>query len=128
LSAGVLSDSERRLFARQVLLPELGLAGQQRLCASEVAIAADGDARAADVAREYLLRAGVRLAPAADGGGFCVPIGSTDDVRDLAGSAPLEACAAWLAGALAAVETIKHSAGIAGAQRVDPEYRLGAED
>jgi hypothetical protein len=133
----VLSDSERRLFARQVLLPELGLAGQQRLCASVVAIVAGADARAAAIAREYLTRAGVAVAaePAAAEGGGSSPTradlvwaASEAEVKALAVCAPLEGCAAWLAGAFAAVQAIKHNAGIAAPLRLDPDYRLGGED
>jgi len=126
----VLTESQRRLYARHVLLSELGATGQARLCASEVSIVHDAAPDAAEVAREYLQRAGVRLLPAARPAAepgtaaqgetpaltltlsIEVEVATRTGVRDLAGDPVLEDCAAWLAGAWAAVEAIKRCAGI----------------
>ena len=122
----MLTESQRRLYARHVLLSELGAAGQARLCASEVSFAHDAAPDAAEVAREYLQRAGVRVLPAAEPGTAVqgktpalahalaaeVEVATRTGVRDLAGDPVLEDCAAWLAGAWAAVEAIKRCAGI----------------
>jgi hypothetical protein len=103
----VLSDVEKRLYARQVLLREVGMAGQARLCATEACIPAIVDAAAGAVAAEYLLRAGVRVTDS----GLPLTAATSAGVEALAGEPMLRECAAWLAGAWAAVETIKGSTG-----------------
>jgi len=56
-----------------------------------------------------------------------LPIASTEEVARIAGDEALEACAAWLLGAHAAVEAIKASAG-AGSPATFPEgFVLSAE-
>jgi len=104
----VLTEQQIRLYARQVILQELGQSGQARLCASRVALVASDAAaqpRAALVARDYLERAGLHVVETEPS----VPVG-------LAKAAPVEpalqACAEWLLGAWAAVETIKLVAGV----------------
>jgi hypothetical protein len=106
----VLTESQRRLYARHVLLGELGASGQARLCASAVSIARDAAPAAAAVAREYLERAGVQVGgePAVAE----VEMATREDVERLAGDPLLEDCAAWLAGAWAAVEAIKRCADV----------------
>ena len=115
--APVLTESERRLYARHVLLSELGATGQAQLCASEVSIAHNAAPAAAEVAREYLQRAGVQVVelptqPGSAVQSMLVDVATQDGVSDLAGDPALESCAAWLAGAWAAVEAIKRCAGI----------------
>jgi hypothetical protein len=116
----VLTEFQRRRYARQVVLRELGPAGQARLCASTAALFHTADARAAEVARDYLQRAGLQLRePAAEGGEsdqagqpVRVDIADSQAVRACAGASDLEECAAWLLGAWAAVETIKQAADV----------------
>lgn len=47
---------------RQIRLPEIGEAGQERLCASEVAVQSSNDAR--EIEAEYLTRSGIRVVAA----------------------------------------------------------------
>jgi hypothetical protein len=116
----VLTDADKQKYARQLLLAEVGVAGQLRLCATTLRTSADADAHAAQVASEYLTRAGVRLA--ADGGGDArvIEVASSERVRALAGDPALREAAAWLAGSFAAVEAIKVAVG-AGAPATLPE-------
>jgi hypothetical protein len=91
-------------FARHLLLAEIGTAGQARLCAARVRVAEGADERAARVTRDYLERAGLEVdAGARD----AVDVPDANRLRALAGRAELEEAAAALAGAFAAVETIK---------------------
>jgi hypothetical protein len=110
----VLSASERERYARQLLLTEVGVAGQERLCAAQVALPMDASARAADVACSYLERAGVRVEPAAVSGQGPLRVALPDDaaVAALAGDPRLHDAAAWLAGAFAAVEVMKQALGV----------------
>lgn len=86
-------------FARQVLLSEIGRRGQETLSAARYRIDEGADPRVAHVVRTYLDRAG--LAEHAEG-----RVVALDErgARDPA--------AAFLAGALAAVEHIKSELGI----------------
>jgi len=52
-----LTADQRRRYARQVLLPEVGVAGQARVLAGAVRVLGDG--RAAEEAATYLAAAGV---------------------------------------------------------------------
>jgi hypothetical protein len=122
----VLSDADKALYARQILLPEIGLAGQERLSTAAFEITSDADPRAAAVTRDYLQRAGVGGraggAPAA-----VVPVASAAEVQRVAADSALEECAAWLLGAFAAVEAIKAGAGAGTKADFPSDYRLGAE-
>lgn len=106
----MLAPTDKQRFARHLLLAQIGEAGQLRLCAAAVRDSVDADPRAASVAHRYLERAGLRVGTHADGDVIAVP--STEAIRALAGSAELEGAAAALAGAFAAVETIKTVLGI----------------
>ncbi len=53
-----LDAAARARYGRQIRLPEIGEAGQARLCASEVVIRGEGDAR--NVEASYVARAGLR--------------------------------------------------------------------
>lgn len=101
-----MSDQRSR-FARHALLAEIGRTGQETLCAARYRIDAETDARVARVADTYLSRAG--LAPSGDG-----RVVETHDVTValLAGEPALEHAAAYLLGALAAVEHIKSELGV----------------
>lgn len=88
-------------YARQYTLAEIGTTGQARLEAARVHANA-GDARASAVALAYLSRAGVAIDPA----GIAVDVASQDEIVRIAGRPELVEAAAFLAGALAATETI----------------------
>lgn len=120
----MLTDEQRRLYARQVLLHELGIAGQARLCASRVAVREGGDALATRVTRDYVQRAGLLLD---DEASVELTLPMPGDVQTLAGDPALRDCAAWLAGAFAAVETIKRCVEVGRRAQLDPELRLNAE-
>jgi hypothetical protein len=99
-----LAELDRVRYARHLLLPEIGAGGQERLCAARVRSSEGADAEASAVASEYLLRAGMQIAPA---GEHALTLPSQEDVVALAGSSELLEAARALLGALAAVETVK---------------------
>jgi hypothetical protein len=123
----VLTEEQRRLYARQVLLRELGPGGQARLCQSRVALGAGADPRAARVAHDYLQRAGLRVTGDRDASVVPVALPPAERVREVAGEPALVDCAAWLLGALAAVEAVKLCAGVGEAGELDPGFVLNAE-
>ena len=123
----MLTPEQRRLYARQVLLRELGTAGQARLCARRVALREDGHALATHVARDYLERAGLRVVGEHETQDAPIAVGSSAQVQALAGASALEDCAAWLLGAFTAVESIKHCLEVGQAAQLDPELVLQAE-
>lgn len=95
---------EMERFVRQVLLPEIGEAGQQRLCAAEAAVGGAGLAH--EVAARY-----------AEGAGFARVVAGAIDVEALAPAAIVQADAAreLLAGARAALAEMRRAA------RIEPE-------
>jgi len=104
-----LSDLERVRFARHLLLPEIGLSGQEKLVRTWVHAARDADAGSLTVAREYLQRAGVTLtAPGTDERG-ALDLPTEASVSEFAGSPELLEAARALKGSLAAVEAIKRA-------------------
>jgi len=60
----MLSKPERRRYARQLLLPEIGPEGQQQLLSAKVFPLHSADSRVAEVAGDYLRRAGVQWSTA----------------------------------------------------------------
>jgi molybdopterin/thiamine biosynthesis adenylyltransferase len=74
----MLSDAAIERYSRQILLPEVGGRGQERLCAARAAVAGSGAVAA--VAIDLLARAGVRVTDAAGGG-------TADVLVDLTGGA-----------------------------------------
>ena len=120
----MLTVAARQRFARQVVLAEIGEAGQERLCASTVRIAERADPRVRELATQYLERAGVHLGsdPA---GAIAVEALDLEAVRALAGDVALEDAAAALAGSFAAVEAIKAALDVGRPARIDPKLSLG---
>ncbi len=102
-----LSDREQLLYARQILLPEIGKEGQARLCTARVCAGSGADPRVVAVARDYLERAGVAWGE--DGEPVALPDAAA--VARLAGDPALADAAAAVLGAFAAVETIKRITG-----------------
>ncbi|HEX7479830.1 MAG TPA: hypothetical protein VF331_18650 [Polyangiales bacterium] len=124
----MLSDHEKQLYARHLLLLEIGERGQEKLCAAQVAMAQLGDARASAVAREYLQRGGTSCAAAVSGGTqveLALPDASAVDA--LAGDPRLQHAAAWLAGSFAAVEAIKQIVGVGRAGAIPETFSLSSE-
>jgi hypothetical protein len=120
-------------FARHLLLAEIGEVGQARLCATRARVAAAVDPRVAGVARDYLERAGIIVSSEIEATNSIseahleVPVLDAQSVRALAGRVELEEAAAALAGAFAAVETIKHAVGAGTAAALPPGLCLGGE-
>jgi hypothetical protein len=100
-----LSERDRVRFARQLLLPELGEAGQERLLAGRVRAADGADPEALEVARTYLERAGVSVTSNHEASELRVA--TTDELERLAGRPELLEAARALAGALAAVHAVQ---------------------
>jgi len=119
-----LSDSQRARYARHLLLPELGEAGQLRLCAGRVRHAAELDPGALAVARDYLARAGVGASAADDAAEVWLDV---SDPAQLAGRPELIEAARALCGAFAAVEAVKALAGLGTSATLGPEQRLSSE-
>jgi hypothetical protein len=134
----VLTEQQKRLYSRQVLLAEVGTAGQARVCDAKLLLASEGDARAAAVAADYLRRAGAHVdhdgsdasVLVTDATSFqceTVLIPSISDTRDLAGDELLEDCAAWLAGSFAAVEALKRVVGVGRPAQIPAGFILNGE-
>jgi hypothetical protein len=124
----VLTDADKAKYARQILLTELGLAGQERLVATRLQWTAEADSRASEVASAYLERAGVGAhVQGADARHVAVEVAPADRVVQVAGDPVLEDCAAWLLGAFAAVEAIKSAAGVGTPGTVGGDFVLSSE-
>lgn len=129
-----LSDAQRSRYARHLLLPELGEAGQLRLVEGRARFAANVDAGARAIAQSYLERAGVREASAraqerADGAREVeVELGSAADCLRLAGRPELLEAARALTGAFAAVEAIKALGGLGAPAVLAGDLRLSSEE
>jgi hypothetical protein len=122
-----LSPQKKLRYARQVLLGEIGEAGQLRLCATRLRFGAASDPRAAAVAADYLLRAGIEITGDSDADELL--LGDAGAIRELAGSSGFEYAAAALAGAFGAVEAIKAALGAGVPSRLPGDLVLaGATD
>ncbi|MDH3201618.1 MAG: hypothetical protein OEM15_12060 [Myxococcales bacterium] len=104
-----LDATARRRYARQLLLSEIGEAGQERLCGAGFRRGVEGDADAYAVAAEYLRRAGCLES---EGEGASVRVATTEAVMHFAGKASLRAPAVAVIGAFAAVEHLKEALGV----------------
>ncbi len=94
-------------FARQISLAEIGTTGQAKIQASAVR-AGRGDARALEVALDYLERAGAPLCES----GRPLDVAETAVIEALAGRPELVEAAAFLAGSLAATERLAEAVGL----------------
>jgi len=99
----MLSPEDRRRHARQLLLPEIGEAGQRALLDARVSAGSD-------VAALYLERAGLQVARGAE-----APAATA--------TPELAEAARFLAGAFEAVETIKRVVGVGQPGRLDVSLR-----
>src|SRR5687767_5033255 len=124
-----LSSAERARYARHLLLPEIGEAGQARLLACQVRVAASAEAGALAVARSYLERAGLQVEGVMERSveaSLAVPDRARIDA--LAGSPIFLEAARALAGAFAAVEIIKSVVGIGQPSELPEALSLASED
>lgn len=103
-----LSARDRTRYARQLLLPQIGEAGQERLLASSVHAAPDAEPGVLAVARSYLERAGLRVA--SEPGAPTLALVSADELSRVAGDPALLEAARALTGALAAVAALREAA------------------
>ena len=103
-----LDAATRRRYARQLLLGEIGEAGQARLLSARFAPGKSADMEAFSVAAEYLSRAG--CAPHEEGDE--VPVPDASSVMRFAGAESLRDAAAAVVGAFSAVEHLKTVLGI----------------
>lgn len=120
-----LGPAQRARYARHLLLPELGEAGQLKLLAARVRPAEGADGEAWEVAREYLARAGVEE-DAAEGTPIALP--NAAELAALAGEPELVEAARALAGAFCAVEAIKSLAGLGVPAALPAAFSLSSED
>ncbi len=120
----MLSELDKQRFARQLLLVDVGVPGQQKLCGAGLSVAADADADALDVAREYLLRAGVRGDVTEPKLSVQLRVPTSAAVEALAGDPALRVAACWLAGSFAAVEAIKEIVGVGQAASLHADLTL----
>ena len=118
-----LDAAARRRYARQLLLGEIGEAGQECLLGSEFAAGAASDARAFASAAEYLRRAGCRETDA----GREVLVPDAAAVTRFAGAPFLLEPAAAVIGAFSAVEHLKAILGIAEARGFPTDVQLNVE-
>lgn len=107
-----LSPDDRRRFARQLSLGEIGEEGQARLRRTRAGLPEDCDRGAAAIAEAYILRAGMTLVPPHEAD-VVAPVPTPAGLGVTAGDPMLLEAARSLTGALAAVEAIKRALGLA---------------
>jgi len=122
MAAPTLDREARMRYARQISLPEIGEQGQLRLMHAKVAIASG--AVSARTAVLYLERAGVGLERDAS---HMIASASPAHVAARAGDPSLEEAAAFLIGALDAVEAIKAVLGVGAPLCLPETLTLGQE-
>jgi hypothetical protein len=115
-----LDAAARRRFARQLLLSEVGEAGQLRLQSSRFRRDDVCDPDAFAVASEYLVRAGCM----ADANGKPVHVPGEAEIRRFAGTEALLEPAAAILGAFSAVEYIKETLGLGPARTLPSDLTL----
>jgi hypothetical protein len=118
-----LDAAARRRYARQLLLGEIGDAGQERLLHAGFRRGAGSDADAYAVAEDYLERAGCTVRQ--DGDELLLP--NEDAVMRFACEQELAGTAATIMGAFAAVEHLKATLGLGAARDFPDELRLSGE-
>ncbi len=125
-----LSARDRVLYARHLLLHEIGSAGQERLCQTHVQFPHAGDEAVAAVAADYLARAGLVVGDLARDAAHTemAEVADSTAVHVLAGEPELVHAAQALLGALSATDVIKRAAGLGTPAAPHALCRLGLED
>lgn len=118
-----LDAAARRRYARQLLLGEIGEAGQERLLDAEFTEGLASDAGAFAAAADYLRRAGCTQSER----GRAVHVPDSTEVARFAGAPFLEEPAAAVMGAFAAVEHLKGTLGIGEARDFPTDVQLSTE-
>lgn len=98
-----MTPEDRARFARHLSLPEIGAAGQAKLSSARVRVAPGTDPRVAKWALDHAGRVGALASES----GHPITEATAGAVRDLAGRPELEDTAAFLLGALAALELVR---------------------
>lgn len=119
-----LDAAVRRRYARQLLLGEIGEAGQERLLDARFRRGSASDANAFAVAADYLRRAGCSERETGDE----VQVPDEAAVEQFAGSLHLVDPAAAIIGAFCAVEHLKATLGVADAQAFPTDLQLSTEE
>jgi hypothetical protein len=121
-----LTPADRRRYARQLLLREIGESGQVRLLSARARLLNEADPRAAAVAADYLERAGLALEVESSPNAIVVDVGSPAAITRLSGRPELEPAASALCGAFAAVEAVKVTLGVGAPARLPAGLQLAA--
>jgi hypothetical protein len=119
-----LGAAARRRYARQLLLGEIGEAGQERLLDAEFTAGAASDASAFAVAADYLRRAGYTETER----GRAVRVPEPGEVAWFAGAPFLNEPAAAVMGAFCAVEHLKLTLGVGDRREFPSDVRLSPEE
>ncbi|MDB4976512.1 MAG: hypothetical protein JWN48_4853 [Myxococcaceae bacterium] len=128
-----LSDRERTRYARQLLLSQLGEAGQERLLRAAACAPAQADGGALEVARIYLERAGVRVVvheslPEHGTHAQELALPSSAELTRIAGAPELEPAARALMGALAAVRALQDAAALPSSPLPSQSFAISSEE
>lgn len=124
-----LSDREHALYARHLLLPEVGQDGQARLFAVRpTASSESAEAETLAIALDYLERAGLGRHASATGESIVVPAATVEDLASIARAPEHAAVAQALVGALCAVETLKGALDLGTAGPTRPPFSLSSEE
>ena len=104
-----LGADQRLRYARQLLVPEIGLAGQERLCAARVAV----PPALASWAAPYLAGAGLAVSSAGSNANWESNSVDAPSLASPLADVPSTPVASAIAGSWFAVETIKRELGLA---------------
>ena len=131
-----LTAHDRTRYARHLLLPQLGEAGQARLLDTRLRVRGAVDAGVLEVARTYLGRSGVTLvdaptegAPhAGDEHASELALATESEVARVAGRPALVEAARALLGALSAVDAIRTAAGLGTGAGLPEHFAISSEE
>jgi len=127
-----LSAHDRTRYARHLLLPQLGEAGQARLLATRLRAQSAADLGVLEVARTYLVRSGVTLVDAPRAGAQDdtqeLPLPTESEVARVAGRPALTEAARALLGALAAVDAIRTATGLGTGAGLPEHFAISSEE
>lgn len=123
-----LSPAERARFVRHTLLPEIGITGQAKLCAARLRVHADAESRGAQVARDYMERAGITVVSDPSTDVNLVEVALSAPALEQLASPELRHAADMFEGAFTAVEAIKKVVGAGTPAQLPAGFHLGSEE